>query len=177
MHNSLIKKNLSLSLGFTYNIGGMKRLPNAYEDMNAVFDPLQNVSRDLINRWKKPGDELHTTIPTIYDRDMVSRFIQNEQIAEIKKGSTDYLYPTQLYNLSDERVVKTNYLRLRSVSLSYILPSTLIKKVHLKSCLVRLQATNLYVWASKKWKGLDPETPNTSIPILPAYTLTVNISL
>lgn len=171
------KKNLSLSLGFTYNIGGMKRLPNAYEDMNAVFDPLQNVSRDLINRWKKPGDELHTTIPTIYDRDMVSRFIQNEQIAEIKKGSTDYLYPTQLYNLSDERVVKTNYLRLRSVSLSYILPSTLIKKVHLKSCLVRLQATNLYVWASKKWKGLDPETPNTSIPILPAYTLTVNISL
>lgn len=171
------KKTLSLSLGFTYNVGGMKRLPNAYEDLNAVFDPLQNVSRDLTNRWKKPGDELHTTIPTIYDRDVVSSFIHNEDVTAITKGSIDYLYPTELYNLSDERVVKTNFLRLRSMAVSYILPHALIRKVNLKSCMVRLQATNLHVWTSKKWRGLDPETPVASVPVLPTYTLSVNVTL
>lgn len=170
------KKTLSLNVGFTYSLGGVKRLPNAYEDMNTVFDPLQNVSRNLVHRWKKPGDEQHTTIPTIYNRDVVSSFIGNDQLTAITKGSIDYLYPTQLYNMSDERVVKNNFLRLRSVSLSYILPSKSIKKVHLNSCLIRLQATNLHVWTSKKWNGLDPETPSTSIPILPNYTLSVNVS-
>ena len=38
------------------------------------------------------------------------------------------------------------------------------------------QATNLHVWASKKWQGLDPETPDANIPVLPAYSFGINVS-
>ncbi len=42
--------------------------------------------------------------------------------------------------------------------------------------MLRFQATNLHVWASKKWQGLDPETPDANIPVLPAYSFGINVS-
>lgn len=171
-----LKKQLSIGIGFSYNIGGVRRLPNAYEDINNVFDPLTNVSKEIKNRWKKPGDELHTSIPAIYDKDIIGSFINNEGVIAIQSGSINYLYPTQLYNLSDERVVDTNFLRLRLISLSYMIPKSTIEAFGFSSCALRLQATNLHVWKSKRWRGLDPETPHASIPVLPTYSLGINIS-
>ncbi len=171
-----LNKNISLNIAFTYSVGGKKRLFNAYEDVNAVFDPLTNVSRDMMNRWKKPGDEKITSIPAIYDRDLISGFVQDENVSAISQGSLNYLYPTQIYNNSDERVVSSDFLRLRSVGISYLVPKNIREKLYLNTCVLRLQATNLGVWGNKKWKGLDPESSSSSIPILPSYTLTVNLS-
>ena len=28
-------------------------------------DPYTNINRDLLNRWKEPGDEAHTIIPSL----------------------------------------------------------------------------------------------------------------
>lgn len=171
------KRNLSLSLGFTYNIGGVKRLPDVYEDKNNVFDPLTNVSNKIIGRWRKPGDEEHTTIPVLYDKDFVSDDIYRDpELNERREGATNSLYPTELYNMSDERVAKSDYLRLRMIALSYRLPEKCLKKLHISSMMLRFQATNLHVWASEKWEGLDPETPNATIPVLPSYSLGVNVS-
>ena len=36
---------------------------------------------------------------------------------------------------------------------------------------LRLQATNLFTIADKKWKGFDPETNGANIPTLPTYSL------
>ena len=94
----------------------------------------------------------------------------------MQSGSMNYLYPTQIYNMSDERIAKADFLRLRLVSLSYILPTEIINKLGISSCALRLQTTNLHVWKSAKWKGLDPETPQASIPVLPTYSIGVNIA-
>lgn len=169
------KRSLSLSFAFTYNIGGVKRLPDVYEDKNNVFDPLTNVSTQLKNRWKKQGDEAYTKIPVLYDRDVERTFV-NEGLCAHRPGIMNYIYPTELYNLSDERVVKCNYLRLKMIALSYMVPEKLLSKLRISTLMLRFQATNLAVWADKKWEGLDPETPQATIPVLPTYSLSVNIS-
>lgn len=171
-----LKKRLSLSLGFTYNLGGVKRLPSVYEDKNNVFDPLTNVSTKLNDRWRKPGDEEHTTIPVLWDRNYANKFYRMGLSAS-RPGVISGIYGgTMLYDNSDERVVKSNYLRLRSISLSYIVPEKFLNQYGISSMMLRFQATNLHVWASKKWEGLDPETPNAKSPIVPSYSLTLNVS-
>ena len=175
-HQFTYKKRLSLGIGFYYNIGGVKRLPTVYDDVNDMFNPFHNVSREVMNRWKKPGDENITSIPAIYNKEIVSGFIQNEDLTAIVKGSTDYIYPTQLYNNSDIQVATADFLRLRHISISYMFDRGLIKKYGLNNCVLRLQASNLHVFASDKWRGLDPESPNSSIPVLPVYNVGLSLS-
>lgn len=168
------KRMFSLSLFFAYNIGNVQRLPDVYEDKFNVFDPLTNVSDKLLKRWKKPGDEEHTTIPVLYNSDVVSDF-SNDLIAT-RKGITSWEYPTELYDSSDERVAKGDFLKLKMVALTYMMPKDVLKKLRLSGMTIRLQATNLFTIANKKWEGLDPESPGANIPLLPTYTIGVNLS-
>lgn len=168
-------KRLSLSLGFTYNLGGVKRLPDVYEDNNAAFDPLTNVSTKLQDRWRQPGDEEHTTIPVLWDDDYASDFYRMG-LSATRPGVTSGWAGTRLYNYSDERVVTSNFLRLRTLALSYRVPEKFLSTWGASSMMLRFQATNLFVIASKKWGGLDPETPTSKIPVVPTYSLTLNVS-
>ena len=168
-------KRLSLSLGFTYNLGGVKRLPDVYEDNNAAFDPLTNVSTKLQDRWRQPGDEEHTTIPVLWDDDYAGNFYRMG-LSATRPGVTSGWAGTRLYNYSDERVVTSNFLRLRTLALSYRVPEKFLSTWGASSMMLRFQATNLFVIASKKWGGLDPETPTSKIPVVPTYSLTLNVS-
>ena len=165
-------KRLSLSLGFTYNLGGVKRLPRVYADKGNALNPVANVSTNWKNRWRKPGDEKYTDIPTLYNDRVASDFDRNVS-AEDRGAVEDCTY---FYDLSDLRVVKADFLRLRTVGLSYIVPENLLKMTGISSMAIRFQASNLFVWAHKDWKGLDPETPEANIPILPSYSLGINVS-
>ncbi len=170
------KKRLSLSIGFTYSIGGVKRLPSVYDDRGRAFDPVANVSTDWTKRWRKPGDEVYTDIPVLYNERVVSDFGSRglRNISDEDRSVMEYC--TYFYDLSSVRVVKGDYLRLRLIGLSYLIPDKLIHKIGLSSMMLRFQATNLHVWADKKWNGLDPETPEANIPLLPSYSLGINVS-
>ena len=61
------------------------------------------------------------------------------------------------YTSSDAVYGDASYLKLRSVNLSYTLPSTWIKKVKMSNCSVFVQGQNLYIWAKNKYT-LDTET-------------------
>ena len=164
-------RRLSLSLGFTYNLGGVKRLPRVYADKGYALNPVANVSTNWKNRWRKPGDEKYTDIPVLYNDRVASGFDRN--VSAEDRGAVECTY---FYDLSDLRVAKADFLRLRSVGLSYIMPEKLLKGVGISSMMIRFQASNLFVWAHKDWKGLDPETPEANIPILPSYSLGINVS-
>lgn len=165
-------KRLSLSVGFTYNLGGVKRLPSVYADKNSALNPVANVSTNWKKRWRKPGDEKYTDVPVLYNDRVASDFERN--VSAEDRGATEEC--TYFYDLSDFRVAKADFLRLRSVGLSYIMPEKLLKGMGISSMMIRFQASNLFVWAHKDWKGLDPETPEANIPILPSYSLGINVS-
>ena len=127
------------------------------------MNPVANVSTNWKNRWRKPGDEKYTDIPVLYNDRVASGFDRN--VSAEDRGAVEEC--TYFYDLSDLRVAKADFLRLRSVGLSYIMPEKLLKGVGISSMMIRFQASNLFVWAHKDWKGLDPETPEANIPILP----------
>ena len=166
------KRRLSLSLGFSYNLGGVSRLPQIYADKKRILSPLENVSDNWNNRWRKPGDEQHTDVPTLFNYNVASGLKTNRS-ENFRNG---YEYGTYLYDLSDLRVEKSSFLRLRMVGLSYLIPEKILGKVGISSMQLRFQASNLHVWAKKAWKGLDPETPSANIPILPSYSLGINVT-
>ena len=169
------KKRLSLSVGFTYNIGGVKRLPSVYDNKNKAFDPVANVSTNLNDRWRKPGDEKYTDIPVLYN-DRIADEFGYKGLRNMSDESQEFAYCTYLYDNSSVRVAKASYLRLRLIGLSYMMPEKLLNKVGISSMALRFQASNLHVWANKKWQGLDPETSEANIPILPSYSFGINVS-
>lgn len=170
------KRMFSLSLAFSYNIGNVQRLPQVYEDERAVFDPLSNVSSKLKHRWKKSGDEKYTSIPALYNDANSSDLITNPDLNASREGALSYWYPTTMYDQSDERVAKGDFLKLKMVALSYMMPEKYLRKLRLSGLTLRLQVTNLFTIADKKWEGLDPESPGANIPLLPTYSLGINVS-
>lgn len=62
------------------------------------------------------------------------------------------------YNLeSSNYMTETNWLRLRTISLSYALPSTVLKRTKaIKGLTATVTGTNLWLWTN--YKGMDPET-------------------
>lgn len=170
-----IKRNLTVSLGFSYQFGGVKRLPAIYSDNMDAFDPSSNLPRDYVNRWKQPGDEAHTTIPALYDNNVADGFPLEMLAVEDEIRITDVSMST-MYDYSDIRVAKSDFLRLRSLMISYRLPQEWLSKLHISSATVRLQGNNLKTWAAKEWKGLDPETAYANMPIMPSYSLGLNIT-
>lgn len=156
---------------FTYSLGAVNRLPFIYGDYDSVFDPEKNVTREILNRWREPGDELHTNIPVLYDDNTYT----NLGIRPMR-ANVDHIYGTSMYDYSTARVCSTNNLRLRSLSLSYIFNKKVLKKMHLSNFQISAQANNLFIIADKRWHGFDPEqgsSANSSIPR--TYSLSVTI--
>ena len=156
---------------FTYSLGAVNRLPFIYGDYDSVFDPEKNVTREILNRWREPGDELHTNIPALYDDNTYTNLGVRPMRANV-----DHIYGTSMYDYSTARVCSTNNLRLRSLSLSYIFYKKMLKKMHLSNFQISAQANNLFIIADKRWHGFDPEqgsSANSSIPR--TYSLSVTI--
>lgn len=93
-------KNLRLNANFVYSLGAKTRLFGMYgsgTESNGVYAQQglikseNNLSRDYLERWIKPGDELHTNIPAIISR--LIRIISNIRIIghQIQMVSTDLL--------------------------------------------------------------------------------------
>lgn len=170
------RKRLSLSVGFTFSIGGVKRLPSIYNGSSGrAVNPMTNVSTDWNNRWRQPGDEQYTDIPKLYNSlDAETFYSRGLRIYSPDDDRSEYC--TYFYDRSNLRVADADFLRLRLIGLTYRVPEQPLKKFGISSLMLRAQATNLHVWASKKWKGLDPETPEANIPVLPSYSFGLNVS-
>ena len=90
---------------------------------------LDNQTVDQLNAWKQPGD-----------------------ITDVPRADWDVNNGTR----SSSRYLEDgSYMRLKSVSLGYNLPSSLIQRLKLRNVRVYVTGINLYTWA--EYKGMDPE--------------------
>ena len=168
------KKVLSLSLNFAYSTGSVSRLPKFYDSY--TIDPLTNLSDEWLKCWKQAGD--NTIYPAPYNSTDMKNYLATEtgSVYDISEGISGHSDPYNLYNDSDIRVAKADFLKLKMVALSYSVPQNVLDFLHISSMLVRFQVTNLFTIADKKWKGLDPETNGANIPALPTYSFGINVS-
>ena len=151
-------KHWSLYALFAVQWGGHDRLPDLYPASSTVGSglplPDQNVSRKLKDRWRQPGDD--TQIPTLPSAGQEENVIL-PQTQTTLYSSTKNCY--EMYNMSDVRVANTDFIRCRSLSLSYDFEGKWMQKVGIGYLQLQASMTNPFMWVSdKKWDGLDPET-------------------
>jgi TonB-linked SusC/RagA family outer membrane protein len=170
---SLRYKNFRLRTSLTYSLGGVKRLPKFSYAIADILDPSANASRELLNRWKEPGDEAFTNIPAIYNSDTYSRGSQYYK-PYITRSS---ISGRSLYDLSDIRVASTDNIRMNSATLSYLFHDRWTKALHVSDVMLSFQVANLFLVAHEEWHGMDPEQSDTANASLPeTFTLNLNIN-
>lgn len=176
-------RSLSLNTIFALSIGSKIRLNDLYQGSNFKLPyPGQNMGSDFVKRWRKPGDEKHTNIPALTDEFYsVSKMYRN---SDNPINKTDIMNSVssnywQMYNNADMRVVSGNFLRCRSISLSYSFNSDLARKLYLKSLSMSLAVSNPFVIKPKGLQGRDPEQVTMgsgTIPPRQTYSFTMSVT-
>ncbi len=175
--NYLGWKNWGLSFNLAYSIGSKIRLFRLYPNQGVVNGPQQNLRRELVNRWRRPGDELHTNIPGILSgMDNLSATFPwwHGETYDFSKTLWD------MYDFSNLRVASGNYLKLSSISLRYVVSESFCEKLRVKSLYLNLSGTNLFTLCSRKLKGQDPSQSGSTglinISVRPTYSLQLNVT-
>ena len=153
--SDLIWKDISLSMLFSYGIGG--KIYNNDKTMLMRINGANGntISKDLLKRWTPENP--NTNIP---------RLVQD---------GTSYFTSSSSYWLVDR-----SFLRLKTLTLNYNLPKKWIDPATLKEVSVFLQGENLLTFS--KQQGLDPEQPITGIvsyryPAMKTISFGINVKL
>lgn len=130
--NNFRYKNFDLSVFFNYALGNKVFIDGLRFTENYTTGSF-NKSTDLLNYWKKPGDNVFApalTSPT------AGTFAQRSTL-QMQNGS---------------------YARLKTVSLGYNLPKTMLGKTKfVRSARIYALAQNLFIIQAKGFRGPDPE--------------------
>lgn len=173
-------KNLTLSANFSYKFGQSIRRLALYQGSQNMPMPYENMSGEFNDRWRQPGDEAHCVVPGLSTEDLrvgeTSSYDVQVPYGEIVASGSNTLW--HMYDKSDLRVVKGDYIRWQSLTLGYNLPKHILNAIGISNCRLSLQVSNLGVLAfDKDLKGQDPEqVQSVGMPILPTYNFGLNIS-
>ncbi len=171
-YNSFRYKNFVITALLKFSYGNVLRLP---ANIAATYSDMRSMTKDVLNRWLMPGDEKKTTVPALMDG------VSQQQIVDNNGGDVDAVYPYNLYNYSDERVVSGDYIKLSSLTLSYSLPKALYSRWGLTQASFTVAANNIWtLYADKRLNGQDPEfmaSGGVALPQPKQVTLSLKIGL
>ena len=164
---SIRYKTLSFSSGFYLSVGNQQFLaPLDRIITNSVPSEYQNMSTEWVDRWRKPGDEKFTNVPSLPNKITSAREI------ELLGESVN---PYKLYANSTIRVVDAWYLRCGSLSLSYTLPEKNLPHF-IKNMGFSFFMSNPFQLRSKDFKGRDPEVALGGQPMTRNMGVGINVS-
>lgn len=162
--NTISYKGLSLTLLMTYKFGHVFRENRInYRTIMSQVGMRNWIHKDFDNRWKQAGDEKKTDIP-MYPTDSS---MLNAYYDSYSTGSSNTVHDA-------------SHIRFKEVILSYDLPSSLVKPLHISNLKLSAQVRNLGVYVFNS-KGLDPENiPNMNgggINTNPEFTFSLKLTL
>ena len=152
INTNLSYKNFSLFLLFNYQYGNYIWDGATGYIRTDGYSPYNNMSKDMLQRWQKPGDITDVPRPSISTQG-------------------------RAYN-STAWIHKGDFLRLKNLTLSYNLPKEIISKVSLKSVRAYMSGTNLLTFSGLDF---DPEVPmggyvSFTLPAMKTLTFGLEIS-
>lgn len=141
VNSTLSYQNFSLSFLLTFE-GGHKMRDTFLPTLGASYNGALNgyvtqitaVNKDIVNRWRNPGDELKTNIPKVVFAEDPT---YNSQSADI-------------YRYADINVLDATNMRLRNISLAYNVPQQMAKKAGLSNVRFQFNVENAYTFAKSK---------------------------
>jgi TonB-linked SusC/RagA family outer membrane protein len=149
--NTFKYKGLSLAALFVYQIGG-KTYDAAYAALMSSGDYGNAKHIDILSRWQKPGDI--TNVPRM-----------------------DAARTSDFNAASDRWLIDASYLTLRSVTLSYQIPSSLSRKAFLENAQVYVSGENLLFLSRRVGMNVQQAFSGvTSNAYSPARSLVLGIS-
>ena len=161
-------KRFSFPLSVYISTGNYEFLNSPYKSGDMMMNEYQNASSELKKRWRKPGDEQFTDIPSIPVGDNC------RPLYPFEDGTTK-IYPLEAWKYSDARVVKAWYVRFNDIKLSYNLPDKWIKGFA-ENVTISFTATNPLQIKSKDFKGRDPEVAVGKQPRSQDFSFGLNMS-
>lgn len=144
LSNRFTYQGFSLSANMIYNIGAVLR-----RNANNFFNGRQtgsagsfsgNLLSEFGQRWKGPGDEAFTNVPS-FEGDGYNNYFRR---------NTDY------YTFADINVIDASFIKLRDITFSYDIPAVLLKRLRMARISVFVQGGNFMIWKANKY-GIDPE--------------------
>lgn len=123
-------KGLTFTTQFSY-MTGLRIFNNERLNLEVPDYFLDNVNSDLLGEWQRPGDITNIPSPNGVFVGNTTRFLENN-----------------------------SFLRLRTVSLAYNLPSSLLSSIKFRTVQVYVSGFNLLTWTG--YRGRDPESANAS---------------
>ncbi|ANI88027.1 hypothetical protein A9P82_01035 [Arachidicoccus ginsenosidimutans] len=160
-NTTLRYKNFSLYVLATYQFGGVFLRPTINNYITSYYSLNYDVNADIAKRWKQSGDENKTNVPGL-----------NGTATQVNYSLIRYMY-------SDANVLSSDYIRLREISLSYSLPSSILPKNIVKGISISATVRNLgMIWKAND-QGYDPDFPSSpgysySLPPAKSYTFSLN---
>ncbi|MDP1762374.1 MAG: SusC/RagA family TonB-linked outer membrane protein [Sediminibacterium sp.] len=145
-------KHINLTIQLLYKLGYyFQRSSINYSSLfnNRVGHP------DYANRWRQPGDEKLTTVPSM-------------------------VYPTNnnrdaFYNGSELLVEKGDHIRLQFITLSYDIIKSAIKSLPVESMQIYINASNIGIlWRANKM-GIDPDYNQSVVP--PSKNIAIGVRI
>jgi len=140
-NSTLDYKNFSFSFLLTFEGGHKMRdtflpaLGASYNSaLNGYVTQITAVNKDIVNRWRNPGDELTTNIPKVVFAEDPT---YNSQSADI-------------YRNADINVLDAANMRLRNISLAYKVPQQVAKKAGLSNVRFQFNVENAFTLAKSK---------------------------
>lgn len=141
LNSTLSYQNFSLSFLLTFEGGHKMRdtflpaLGSSYNSaLNGYVTQISSVNKDIVNRWRNPGDELKTNIPKVVFAEDPT---YNSQSADI-------------YKYADINVLDATNMRLRNISLAYNVPQLIAKKAGLSNIRFQFNVENAFTLAKSK---------------------------
>jgi TonB-linked SusC/RagA family outer membrane protein len=148
--NNFRYKGFQLTVNIVYNFGSTLQrdamgLNTTTGTMTGRTSPTTgqfngNLYRDFDNRWKQPGDEARTNIPS---------YIPSSSVASTRRN-------IMYYSFGDINFFDGAYIKMRDVNLAYSLPKTVLSMVKADDVTFRVTVSNVMLWKANKY-GIDPE--------------------
>lgn len=164
-------KRLSLSSGVYFSFGNQQFLAPPMKSYFSIPSEYENMSTEWVKRWRKPGDEKHTNVPSLPNKATSAKTIMRTY----DSGTSTSYSPYQLYALSDIRVVDAWQIRMNNIGVSYSFPEKSLPK-GLRSMSLSFSLSNPFQIRSSDFKGRDPEVALGSQPLQRSMSLSVSVS-
>lgn len=114
------------------------RLQGAYS--SAINLAQGNINSIFLDRWKQPGDENLTSVPS---------YLSSTPLSDSRRDVNYYSY-------GDLNVLSASYIKMRDITVSYSLPKSILDRLRSKQITLRAQVSNIMIWKANKM-GIDPE--------------------
>ena len=142
--NTFRYKDLTLAVNMVYSLGHVMRDDEQIFPYDSRLTAQSgwggNLPVDFVSRWKKPGDEKITNIPSYVTNSFVNYTRRN----------MDY------YRYADINVLDASYIKVRDITLNYSMPHKWMQSIKVEGIGVYIQAAGFMIWKANH-RGIDPE--------------------